>query len=49
MADPASADGDLRDLKMGDLSRRRADLVQELERAEERWVSAGERLEEYAG
>jgi ATP-binding cassette subfamily F protein 3 len=49
MADPSSADGDLRDLKMGDLSRRRADLVQELERAEERWVSAGERLEEYAG
>jgi ATP-binding cassette subfamily F protein 3 len=49
MADPASADVDLRDLKMGDLSRRRADLVQELERAEERWVSAGERLEEYAG
>lgn len=49
MFDPASAEGELGELKMGELSKRRAELAQELERAEERWLKAGERLEEQPG
>jgi ATP-binding cassette subfamily F protein 3 len=49
MFDPASAEGELSDLNMGELARRRAELVGELERAEERWLKAGERLEEQPG
>jgi ATP-binding cassette, subfamily F, member 3 len=45
MFDPASADPVLGALTMGELSRRRAELAKELERAEERWLEATERLE----
>jgi hypothetical protein len=31
---------------MGELSRRRAGLAQELEQAEHRWLQAGERIEQ---
>jgi ATP-binding cassette subfamily F protein 3 len=46
MFDPASADPALRDLTMGELSRRRAALTGQLEQAEEQWLAACERLEE---
>ena len=42
---PTSAAADLRDLTMGELSRRRGDVLRELERAEELWLAASERLE----
>jgi ATP-binding cassette, subfamily F, member 3 len=45
MFDPASAEPTLRELTMGELARRRARLDEELERAEQRWLAAGERLE----
>jgi ATP-binding cassette subfamily F protein 3 len=48
MFDPASADAELARLTMSELSRRRADLTSELERAEELWVRASERLENKA-
>jgi ATP-binding cassette, subfamily F, member 3 len=45
MFDPASAEPTLRELTIGELARRRARLDEELERAEQRWLAAGERLE----
>jgi ATP-binding cassette subfamily F protein 3 len=42
---PTSAAVELRDLTMGELSRRRGDVVREFERAEELWLAASERLE----
>ncbi|MEO6387381.1 MAG: ABC-F family ATP-binding cassette domain-containing protein [Croceibacterium sp.] len=45
MADPTGAQPHLRDLNMGDLARRRADLTRDLEHAEQRWLSASEQLE----
>jgi ATP-binding cassette, subfamily F, member 3 len=45
MFDPASAEPTLRELTMGELARRRARLDEQLERAEQRWLAAGERLE----
>ena len=48
MFDPASAEPALRDLTMGELARRRADLGRELEEAEHRWLEASERLEQQA-
>ncbi len=42
---PTSAAKELRDLTMGELSRRRGDVLRELERAEELWLAASERLE----
>ncbi|MBO9518185.1 MAG: ABC-F family ATP-binding cassette domain-containing protein [Porphyrobacter sp.] len=45
MSDPASADASLRNLNMGELARRRAEVGDELERAELRWMAASERLE----
>jgi ATP-binding cassette, subfamily F, member 3 len=45
MFDPASAEPPLRELTMGELAQRRARLDEELERAEQRWLAAGERLE----
>jgi ATP-binding cassette subfamily F protein 3 len=46
MFDPASAAADLSSLTMGELSRRRAALAEELEQAEQRWLQAGERIEQ---
>jgi ATP-binding cassette subfamily F protein 3 len=48
MFDPASAEPALRELTMGELARRRAEVAKELERAEARWLSASERLERQA-
>ncbi|KRA84437.1 ABC-F family ATP-binding cassette domain-containing protein [Altererythrobacter sp. Root672] len=45
MADPTSAEAALRGLTMGELARRRAEIGEELERAELRWMAASERLE----
>ena len=45
MADPRSADAALARLPMGELARRRAALVQDLQQAEQRWLEASERLE----
>jgi ATP-binding cassette, subfamily F, member 3 len=45
---PDSAAPDLRDLTMGELSRRRGEVTRELERAEQQWVIASERLEQQA-
>ncbi len=45
MFDPASAKAELATLTMGELSRRRAALGDELAKAEESWVEASERLE----
>ena len=42
---PASAAAELRDLTMGELSRRRGEVLRELEKAEELWLAASERLE----
>jgi len=46
MADPGSAPSDLAGLAPGELGRRRAHLVQELEAAEGRWLEASETLEQ---
>jgi ATP-binding cassette subfamily F protein 3 len=48
MFDPASADATLGALTMGELSRKRAGIAGELERAEERWLGASERREHQA-
>ena len=45
---PDSAAPDLRHLTMGDLSRRRGEVVKALEAAEQAWLEAAERLEELA-
>ncbi|MES2753708.1 MAG: ABC-F family ATP-binding cassette domain-containing protein [Pseudomonadota bacterium] len=45
MFDPASADGALATLTMGELSKRRAELTKRLEEAEARWVVASEVIE----
>ena len=45
---PDSAAPDLRHLTMGDLSRRRSEVVKALEAAEQAWLEAAERLEELA-
>ncbi len=45
MFDPASAEPALRTLTMGELARRRAQVGQEVERAEQRWLAVSERLE----
>lgn len=45
MADPAAAAPDLAKLTMGELGRRRASLVLELEEAERTWLDASEKLE----
>jgi len=45
MFDPASAEPSLRDRTMSDLARTRAEATAELERAEQRWLAASERLE----
>ena len=42
---PDSAAPDLRDLTMGELSRRRGEVVREIEQAEAEWLAASERLE----
>jgi ATP-binding cassette subfamily F protein 3 len=42
---PASAAKELRDLTMGELSRRRGEVLRELELAEQQWLIASERLE----
>jgi len=49
MFDPASAEPELARLAMGELSRRRSQLAGELERAEQQWLRASERLEEQTG
>jgi ATP-binding cassette subfamily F protein 3 len=45
MFDPASAEPALRTLTVGELARCRAEVTQELDRAEQRWLAASERLE----
>ncbi|MFM5949344.1 MAG: ABC-F family ATP-binding cassette domain-containing protein [Novosphingobium sp.] len=45
---PDSAAADLRDLTMGELSRRRGEVLKELEQAEQQWLAASERLERQA-
>jgi ATP-binding cassette subfamily F protein 3 len=45
MFDPSSAAPELAKLTMSELSRRRAELTGALERAEERWIDASERLD----
>ncbi len=42
---PTSAAPDLRDLTMGELSRRRGEVLRKLEQAEQQWLVASERLE----
>jgi ATP-binding cassette subfamily F protein 3 len=42
---PNTAEPDLRNLTMSDLSRRRAEVTGELEKAEQRWLEVSERLE----
>ncbi|MFM5885941.1 MAG: ABC-F family ATP-binding cassette domain-containing protein, partial [Novosphingobium sp.] len=42
---PAEAAKDLRDLTMGELSRRRGEVLRELDQAEALWLTASERLE----
>jgi ATP-binding cassette subfamily F protein 3 len=46
MIDPASAPSHLAGLAPGELARRRADVAQELEAAESRWLAASENLEQ---
>jgi ATP-binding cassette subfamily F protein 3 len=46
LADPASATADLTRLTAGELARRRAVMVQELEAAERQWLDASESLEQ---
>jgi len=46
MFDPESASPELGALTMGELSRRRATLSEELARAEERWIEASERFDQ---
>ena len=46
MFDPASAGPELSALTMGELSRRRAAIGDELAAAEERWIAASERLDQ---
>ncbi len=48
MFDPASADPALGKLTMGELARRRAEVAKELERAEQDWLAASEKLERQA-
>jgi ATP-binding cassette subfamily F protein 3 len=48
MFDPSAAAADLAALTMGELSRRRAALAEELDQAEQQWLQAGERLEQHA-
>jgi ATP-binding cassette subfamily F protein 3 len=43
---PASATPELRDLTMSELSRRRGEITRELEKAEQQWLIASERLEQ---
>ena len=43
---PDSAAKELRDLTMGELSRRRGEVTRELEQAELQWLTASERLEQ---
>ncbi len=43
---PGSALPELRDLTMGELSRRRGEVTRELEQAEQQWLIASERLEQ---
>jgi ATP-binding cassette subfamily F protein 3 len=45
MFDPASAEPALSALTMGELARARAEVTEELERAEQRWLAASERVE----
>ncbi len=45
---PTSAAADLRDLTMGELSRRRGEAMKELEAAEAQWLAVSERLEQAA-
>jgi ATP-binding cassette subfamily F protein 3 len=45
MFDPAAAQPELKALTIGELSRRRAGLTEQLEQAERRWLAASERLE----
>ena len=45
MFDPSTAEPALQALTMGELARRRAEVTEELERAEQRWLAASERLE----
>ena len=45
LIDPASAPKDLAQLNMGELSRRRATVADELEEAEAAWLDASEALE----
>jgi ATP-binding cassette subfamily F protein 3 len=45
MFDPASATPSLGALTTGELARRRAEVARELERAEQSWLAASERLE----
>ena len=45
MADPASAPRDLASLNMGELSRRRAALAEQMEEAEAAWLELGEAVE----
>ena len=42
---PDSAAADLRDMTMGELSRRRGEVMREFEQAERKWLEASERLE----
>ncbi len=46
LSEPASAPADLAAFTTGDLARRRAALTRELEKAEEGWLQASERLEQ---
>ncbi|WP_205478933.1 ABC-F family ATP-binding cassette domain-containing protein [Sphingomonas arenae] len=48
MFDPGSADPSLASLPMSELSRRRAKLAADLERAEQRWLEASEQIEAQA-
>jgi ATP-binding cassette subfamily F protein 3 len=45
MFDPPSAAPHLRDLTMGELARRRAALLTQVEQVEKRWLAASQRLE----
>src|SRR5690606_14456103 len=45
MFDPASAESGMRELPVGELTGGRAGLTQELERAEQDWLAASERLD----
>ena len=45
LADPASAEGELAGMAMGDLAKRRADVSDALDAAEEVWLAVSEKLE----